>query len=197
MNMYEWNQYLYDFQQTIYKQNQQIQELEAKINHLEALINEKNTHSVETIEYHFDQLKIERLDGTLHIGLSPSELANIDDLDIPKPKKHMQDKQFHAVEQELIPNLNSYIQNQGPEMIRTLSTKYEKPIEKDFEVAMINDIKNQIPSRIEFYEKEAKQKHQISNRNQLESYITDQVKKEIYHSIEKYMQGQHSKGESS
>lgn len=34
---------------------------------------------VDKIEYKFDQLKVESLDGTLNIGLNPTDLNNIDE----------------------------------------------------------------------------------------------------------------------
>lgn len=39
---------------------------------------------VDRIEYAFDQLKIETLDGTLNIGINPSDLSSIEDAAIPK-----------------------------------------------------------------------------------------------------------------
>ena len=35
------------------------------------------------LEYKFDQLKVETLEGTLNIGLNPSDLQGIEDFSIP------------------------------------------------------------------------------------------------------------------
>ncbi|RTE07851.1 spore germination protein GerPC [Paenibacillus whitsoniae] len=45
---------------------------------LKAVKEEKRFH-IDKIEYNFDQLKVEKLDGTLTIGISPSTLDQIDD----------------------------------------------------------------------------------------------------------------------
>ncbi|MGG1517689.1 spore germination protein GerPC [Paenibacillus oryzisoli] len=45
---------------------------------LKALKEEKRFH-IDKIEYNFDQLKVEKLDGTLTIGISPGTLDQIDD----------------------------------------------------------------------------------------------------------------------
>jgi spore germination protein PC len=187
MNMYEWNNYIYELQQIAYRQGEQISVLEAKVDQLERQLQENKNSSIDKIEYHFDQLKIERLDGTLHIGLSPNELANIDDLSIPKPKIHKHATQ-NLTTQKLTPALNQFVNNQGPDMIRSLSEKYNLPIDRKLEGDVIHDILGQIPGRISFYEKEAREKHQITNQQQLENFVSDHIKKEIYHSLERFVE---------
>ena len=38
------------------------------------------------MEYKFDQLKVETLEGTLNIGLNPSDLQGIEDFSVPNGK---------------------------------------------------------------------------------------------------------------
>lgn len=186
MNMYDWNTFIYEIQQATSKQSEHIRLLEERIAVLEKLIQENSKLTIDKIEYHFDQLKIERLDGTLHIGLSPNELANIDDLGIPM--SNVQQHPPSTLNQNLIPTLNNFVNQQGPEMIRSLSQKYNKPIDKKLEGDIIHDILGQIPNRIAFYEKEAREKHQLNNLPDLESFIADHIKKEIYHSLQRFME---------
>ncbi|MFS0671963.1 spore germination protein GerPC [Ornithinibacillus sp. 179-J 7C1 HS] len=195
MNMYDWNNFIYELQQITYKQNEQIRLLEERITNLEKQIQENASPTIDKIEYHFDQLKIERLDGTLHIGLSPNDLANIDDFGIPTVHTTNSPQPLN---QRLIPNLNNFVNEQAPAIIRSLSEKYNKSIDKKLEGDMIHDILGQIPDRIAFYEKEAREKHQLTNSEQLESFIQDQVKKEIYHSLQRFMENSDvHKGEES
>ncbi|WP_010093660.1 spore germination protein GerPC [Ornithinibacillus scapharcae] len=192
MNMYEWRNHIYELQQITYKQSEQIRLLEEKVNQLEMKLQHTSSPSIDKIEYHFDQLKIERLDGTLHIGLSPNELANIDDLGIPK----FQHKQVqNELKQKLVPPINHFINEQGPEIIRNLSEKNNMTIPKKLEGDIIHDILSQVPDRIAYYEKEAKEKHHITDGIQLESFILDHVKKEIYHSLQRFMEKSEEKGE--
>lgn len=194
MNMYEWQNHIYELQQITYKQSEKIRLLEEKVNQLETQLQHTSSPSIDKIEYHFDQLKIERLDGTLHIGLSPNELANIDELGIPP----FQNKQVqNGLKQKLTPPINQFINEQGPEIIRNLSEKNNKTIPKKLEGDIIHDILSQVPDRIAFYEKEAKEKHPFSNSIQLENFILDHVKKEIYLSLQRYMEKpEDEKGES-
>ncbi|WP_052345880.1 spore germination protein GerPC [Paucisalibacillus sp. EB02] len=192
--MYEWNNYMYQLQQNQQLQNEKIKELEERVFKLEKKIQENNSLTVDKIEYHFDQLKIERLDGTLHIGLSPNELANIDDLGIPTVK---QSTVVNPVNQQLVPQLNQFVNERGPKMIRELAQKYKKPIDHKLEGDIIHDILGQIPDRIQFYENEAREKHQINHPQQLESFISDHIQKEVYHSLQRFIEkSEDQKGES-
>lgn len=83
----EWYNFIHELHQLTEKHNQQIKQFEKtvenmqnKLNALEKTTQERNKHMIDKIEYHFDQLKIEHLDGTLHIGMSPNDLENIEDL---------------------------------------------------------------------------------------------------------------------
>ncbi|GGA73762.1 spore germination protein GerPC [Ornithinibacillus halotolerans] len=183
--MYNWNQQIYELQQIIFNQSEQVRLLEQKVKRLEQQIQDNSSPTIDKIEYHFDQLKIERLEGTLHIGLSPNELANIDDLAIPKLTKTTV---HHQLDPNLTTSLNQFVNQEGPQMIRNLSEKYNKRIDHKLEGDMIHDILSQIPDRITFYEKEAKENHQIQSPEQLNHYIMDHVKKEVYISLQKFME---------
>ena len=66
-------------------QDKRILQLEQELKRLTeeiSLLKNKPPIHVDKIEYKFDQLKVESLDGTLNIGLNPSDLNNIDELAI-------------------------------------------------------------------------------------------------------------------
>ncbi|WP_099157234.1 spore germination protein GerPC [Virgibacillus ndiopensis] len=192
MNGNEWTNYVYDLHQYIQKQDQEINQLKSRVTQLEQDIRDKNTNTIEKIEYHFDQLKIENLDGTLHIGLSPSDLANIEDLGVPKEN---QPNYQPPMKQQLQSDLSQYLQQTGPSMIRDLATQYNKPVDNAFQSMLLDDIEKQLPHRIAFYEQEAKNKRGMRSEESLQTYITDQIKNEIYQSLLKYMQKNEQKGE--
>ena len=83
-----WNhlfQQLYDY---VKWQHQEITNLKASMAELSKEIQklkDKPSVTVERLEYKFDQLKVETLEGTLNIGLNPSDLNNIDDLSVTPP----------------------------------------------------------------------------------------------------------------
>lgn len=84
-NCITWQQWAQQVSAYIEMQKQRIDKLEQTVTKLQtdlnALKDQKRVH-IDKIEYNFDQLKVEKLDGTLTIGISPSSLDNIDDFTV-------------------------------------------------------------------------------------------------------------------
>ncbi|OCT15955.1 hypothetical protein A8709_10060 [Paenibacillus pectinilyticus] len=84
-NPITWQQWAQQISACIEMQKQRIDKLEQTVSKLEAdlksLKDEKRFH-IDKIEYNFDQLKVEKLDGTLTIGISPSSLDHIEDFTV-------------------------------------------------------------------------------------------------------------------
>ena len=80
-------------------------------------LTEKPPVNIERIDYHFDQLKIERLEGTLNIGLNPSDLQNMDEFRIPTPFPNLQMVQNREFSNQLEQKILDFIENDLPNMI--------------------------------------------------------------------------------
>ncbi|MFD1039006.1 spore germination protein GerPC [Virgibacillus byunsanensis] len=193
MNSNEWNNFLYNLHHINQQQEEKIKTLEEKIDQLERKVQEKSNNTVEKVEYHFDQLKIENLNGTLHIGLSPNDLNNIEEFDVAQTNKNQPTPP--PLKQTLMSELNGYVQETCPSLIQQLSDQYNRPIDEEYQTMMIQDIAKQLPQRIAYYEEEAKKTIRTESDEQLKEYITNHIKKEINHSLTNYMQAKDSKGD--
>ncbi|KRF01714.1 hypothetical protein ASG89_25480 [Paenibacillus sp. Soil766] len=84
-NTITWQQWAQQLCTYVEMQKQRIDKLEQTVNKLQAdlktMKDEKRIH-IDKIEYNFDQLKVEKLDGTLTIGISPSAIDQIEDLSV-------------------------------------------------------------------------------------------------------------------
>ncbi|MDR6554340.1 spore germination protein GerPC [Paenibacillus qinlingensis] len=84
-NTITWQQWAQQLCGYVDMQKQRIDKLEQTVNKLQAdlkaMKDEKRIH-IDKIEYNFDQLKVEKLDGTLTIGISPSALDQIEDFSV-------------------------------------------------------------------------------------------------------------------
>ena len=69
-NYQSWQSWVQQVMKHMENQQQLINQLTQKIEQLQ--MNESPKTVIEKIEYHFDQLKIDTLEGTLQIGLTPN-----------------------------------------------------------------------------------------------------------------------------
>lgn len=121
-------------------------------------------------------MKIETLEGTLQIGLTPngSDLSDIGDLySNPQHQALQSDEQvLHA--------LQNYMASDVPPWMDQYICDHNVPIREDHKERMITDIKKQLPRRLESYR---------SHNPQLPAEtIYHQIKTEIQESMAQYFQ---------
>lgn len=113
---------------------------------------------VDTIEYKFDQLKVETLDGTLNIGLNPGDLGDVDSLEVDNqnqspslsPKKKMESTM------KLEDSLYRYLDSDLNSLVKQYGSRIGIEVNEDFTSFIKEDIKKQLPSRINEYLKKYK-----------------------------------------
>ncbi|UFU00526.1 spore germination protein GerPC [Radiobacillus kanasensis] len=174
MHYYNWNDYLQQMRNHLNTQEKRIQELEKRV--LEFEESNKNQTIVEKLEYNFDQLKIERLDGTLHIGLSPEELSSMDPSAVQLPHNPIVPFREKQVD-PLIQTLNTYASQELPNRIQQLSQDYQVSVNDHLEKEIIEDIRKQFPSRLDYYKRE----HQLSGDTLFQT-----LKQEVDHSLQQF-----------
>ncbi|GAA0448197.1 MAG: spore germination protein GerPC [Bacillota bacterium] len=195
MNNNDWSKYIYDLHEHMKQQENLIQTLMSRVNQLEDSLQAAKSNKIEKVEYHFDQLKIEHLDGTLHIGLSPQDLANLEDTGFPN-QPDIPNYQ-PPLKQTLQSELGNYLHETGPSIIRQLAREHSVNLNDGYPSVLIQDIEKQLPGRIAFHENEATQNGNLKSREELHAYISDNIKSEIQKSLAHFMHTKKNKGESS
>ncbi|WP_274650421.1 spore germination protein GerPC [Paenibacillus humicola] len=85
------SQHLSRLQQTLVRQQEELVRLSRQVDELNTRVQAaeaKPMYHIDSLEYHFDQLKVEKLDGTLNIGMTPpgeEQLKEIGQLVMPGP----------------------------------------------------------------------------------------------------------------
>ncbi|MFB1050056.1 spore germination protein GerPC [Paraliobacillus sp. JSM ZJ581] len=182
MNNDTWHHYMEQLHAHIKKQDKLIRDLSIRINELESQQKNVPSHTtIEKLEYHFDQLKIERMDGTLHIGFTPEDLANVEDFSVPLKQQERRLNQPHP----LLSQLEEYIYQVGPTLLDQMSKDVNRPIDETKKNLIIQDICKQLSERIAFYNKEA-DKQQIQQKNNREKFIFNKIKEEIDYGLREY-----------
>ena len=168
-------------------QEKRIRLLESKIEALEKQAKDLKTRPpihVDRIEYKFDQLKVESLDGTLNIGLNPADLQNIEDFAINNkgaeapfhPKLHFQ----RTIEIE--DRMSQFLENELNNLIQETAQTLNIPINDTHYAFIKEDIIKQLPVRIEYHLKQLQS--DSSSREKIEpENIVDQIQKKIINEI--------------
>ncbi|KMJ57867.1 hypothetical protein AB685_13580 [Bacillus sp. LL01] len=157
--MYNNYQYFYQSQQQIQQLQQIVDNQTKQISALEELVKlmqqeiiqlkAKPSINIERIEYKFDQLKVETLEGTLNIGLTPGSAGEIEDfivtqnnLEVPVPEQNQ--NLAKVVETDL----REYLNQRGEAKIKQIAKQQGRTLERHYYDFMIQDVSKQLPSRI-------------------------------------------------
>lgn len=151
------NHYInYIYQMTHYLQYQQkkLEEMHQVVLKLQQDINDLKTkpQNVKN-EYRFDLLKVESLQGTLNIGLTPNgnenslgELAVNQSMDVaPTEQKHPE--LFQSVQGKI----KHYLNTDAAQSLKSLEKQYGYPLDDQYREFIINDVKKQVDQRILYY----------------------------------------------
>jgi spore germination protein PC len=185
----DYYQYLKWLQTCIQAQEQRIVTLETTIQKMrEELkqIKEKPAIHVGTIEYKFDQLKVETLEGTLNIGLNPSDLSGIDDFSVQNqslntplsPKAQMQ--RSMRIEETIYRHLETDL----PQIIKDTQNNLNIQPNESYLSFIKQDIIKQLPNRIEYHLK-ANSAQDRSGKNTVtdDETIIELLKQEIQNGV--------------
>lgn len=177
--------YSAQMQRYLEAQDERIVQLEKEIKRLTKEIAELNNRPpihVDKIEYKFDQLKVESLDGTLNIGLNPSDLNNMDELSInkqPVPPVAPGPIPF-AMRNQFVQEMSMRLLAELPSMIQNAETQIGISLDPSLHDFIRNDVEHQLPKRIDMYLNQSPvQVREPQQLEELKTNIYEKVKNDI------------------
>jgi spore germination protein PC len=184
--------YLQQLHQYIQHQDKKIQQLHETIRKLKDDVEEIKKQpytNIEKIEYKFDQLKVEHLDGTLNIGLNPTDPGQIDNFDV-----HQNGMNVNGVHQKLQEQLfqqcseeaNQFLNKDCVGLIEEAEQQYDLRLDEPHRKHIIEDIRKQIDSRIQYYINGQPLTEQDSLLDKKQEILT-QVKQDVLNSINHFL----------
>lgn len=153
MNISFLQEYFAKLQQYLLWQTNKIQQLERQLAAFERELQEikqRPQMTVERIEYKFDQLKVETLEGTLNIGLTPNGSGTIEDFGV-NPEKIIVPKPEPVLFRNIQAKLHHYLANDCKQLLQELEQKYACELDDPYRDFILQDIQRQIDERIRFY----------------------------------------------
>jgi spore germination protein PC len=183
----DWFTYLQQLHSTIQSQQQQLQQLQEAVQRLTAELEgfKRNLpQSIGKIEYKFDQLKVENLNGTLNIGLNPFNSSGqaIEDFDVDtetlKVNPEIQvNPDFY---QDILQQVARYLNEDAYSRIIEMETEQRTALDDTYRQMMIDDIQKQMEHRLPYYLSQVEQYPEItSNPQYMKEIIVQNMKKDI------------------
>ncbi|MEH6905413.1 spore germination protein GerPC [Neobacillus drentensis] len=184
----DYSQYLQWLQRCIQAQEQRILTLENALQKMKEdikLVNEKQAVHIDKIEYKFDQLKVETLEGTLNIGLNPSELSGIEDfavqnqsLTTPISPKHQMQRSMKIEEA-----IYRYLETDLPLVVEAVQSELNVQPNDEYLSFVKQDIIKQLPNRIEHHLAANSASSRSSENTPSDELIIEALKKEIQNGV--------------
>lgn len=180
-------------QESIAQQDNRIKKLEKKVRQLEKKILEHSdspkTH-IDKVEYKFDQLKIERLDGTLNIGLTPGSGGEmLEDFTVngqpqsPVNSPVASPEAIQAIQQQV----QAYMQRDALPQLIELEKRYNYPLDEPYRDFILNDIQKQLDQRINHYLSDSSSRSPSANNEELTKEIVSKIKRDIVNGMEAFI----------
>jgi spore germination protein PC len=183
-----------DFQYYLYQLQNKVMIQEKKISELEKLIadltdelkrlKEKPAIHVDKIEYSFDQLKVQTLEGTLNIGVNPADLQGIDSFEVNQAPELFDPKGLFRQTMKLEAEMEQQLETNLPQLIKNAEARVNQKLDKSYYDFIKVDIKKQIPSRIQYHLQQlSKGENRELNPEQLKQEIIERMLKEMENGI--------------
>jgi spore germination protein PC len=190
MNQYEFYEYIRQLHLFVESQATKIKTLESLVQSLASDLNDlksKPTIKVDKIEYKFDQLKVETLEGTLNIGLNPSDLQAIEDFAIEGKQAVSHPfgpaNQFQStlrIEELLLQNIDSEVES----IIQRYNQENQVNIDESYVAFIKDDIRKQLPNRVQFHLNQIPLNQRTQAQEQVhENRIIELIKKDLHTGI--------------
>ncbi|WP_152396904.1 spore germination protein GerPC [Paenibacillus guangzhouensis] len=150
--------------------------------------------SVDKIEYRFDLLKVENLNGTLVIGVTPDGAKSIEEMAKNGYSVVHSSKDKHSELYDSTSNtMEHYLKSEVPGKIDSISKQFQLNVDHEYRQRMTNDLKKQLHDRIHHYMNQVDHDKDLSTSKQ---FILDHVKRDIQIAIEQHLESiqNHKKG---
>jgi len=193
---YDWNILLFQVQEQLKLQDEKIRQLELQIQKLK----DRPALHVDNIEYKFDQLKVERLEGTLNIGLNPSDAEDLEELTVngenPLTPYFFQNRELLVA--DITNMLRAYLEKEKPSLITRATIQNEGPLDPQVVQFVLQDLERQLPHRINLYLDQTPIYDRTEERLPvITERIIEKLKSDIGLAIVKFMKFRGESGEST
>lgn len=189
--MYDY--YIQQLFHILHTQSEQLSRMEQMLKEMRSEIDRLRQGSEKTIdrvEYNFDLLKIEKLEGTLNIGLMPKDGQSLDDITVngqPPLGLSQSGNSGGELYSNIYQNVSRYLEDTVPEQIERMIPEAHFVLGDKYAAVIIEDVRKQLGDRITVYLKQYQTNRETMNPQEVEQSIVKQVKSEIASAVEQHL----------
>lgn len=189
--MYDY--YIQQLFHILHTQSEQLSRMEQMLKEMRSEIDRLRQGSEKTIdrvEYNFDLLKIEKLEGTLNIGLMPKDGQSLDDITVngqPPLGLSQSGNSGGELYSNIYQNVSRYLEDTVPEQIERMIPEAHFVLGDEYAAVIIEDVRKQLGERITVYLKQYQTNRETMNPQEVEQAIVKQVKSEIASAVEQHL----------
>lgn len=188
-----YNYYIQQLFHILHTQSEQLSRMEQVLKEMRSEIDRLRQGSEKTIdrvEYNFDLLKIEKLEGTLNIGLMPKDGQSLDDITVNgQPPLELSHSGYSGGElySNIYQNVSRYLEDTVPEQIERMIPEAHLVLGDEYAAVIIEDVRKQLGDRITVYLKQYQTNRETMNPQEVEQSIIKQMKSEIASAVEQHL----------
>ncbi|ASA21777.1 spore germination protein GerPC [Paenibacillus donghaensis] len=177
----------YDIQQFFYAlraQTEKLQQVELLLREMRQDIDSLKQNSAVSsgpVNYHFEQLKIEKLEGTLNIGMTPGDGNPLEHATVNGQPVYQQEDPNERLVQQIQPRVISYLQQEVPQQFSRLGTEQAVAATPQHIQLVIQDLERQMAPRIREY---LGQLPPVEERDQDEGAVVESIIRQIQADID-------------
>ncbi len=180
-----------DLMQRLQQAEHTIRRLEERLRQAEKQLEELRAKPPLHVEYHFDQLKVNELKGTLNVGLSPQGVQGIDAFEAPPglwsipPGDQADGEPIPQLQQQM----RDYVDREGPAILTDLEQERGMALDETHRLRLLADIKNQLNERVHYYGKTTPYPKSGPEQQQLtwKQSVTDRTVRDIKAALAGYL----------
>ncbi|WP_165972086.1 spore germination protein GerPC [Paenibacillus piri] len=199
----QWAFYIQQMQRQIEVQAGQIADLQKSVESLQADMNalkeQKRVH-IDKIEYKFDQLKVEKLDGTMNIGLTPSaleELAVNGNTITDAGEGNVGEgcgqtggttpyQPLDELQASIRKEMKQYVETHVPKQLEHLQAQYGKELDAWHQKMIVEDLLKQTEARTQYYLQQMAPAASADNMSSIKDSVLFRTRNDIRKAVGNY-----------
>jgi len=142
-----------DLTQRLYSAETQLKQLTDQLALVQKQLDEVKSKPPMHIEYHFDQLKVNRLEGTLNVGIAPQGIKDIEALETPGFAGWKAAEEDEALQplRQVQQEMAAYMDTESYSVLTKMESQFNVSLSEEHRAQVIADVKKQLGERVHYY----------------------------------------------